>query len=186
MAIKLVENLANEIGVCHVYGMTMLVYRCNLLKLTGLTDFDVESLAYVALWVTSRYNDSCVINSPPCSNWITATPQMLALIRRGQLYHPRDILSSHKPFVRVYKAFFMLVRDHVEAAMMEAEVLTMQEPPDSVVSKFKGSMDEPLEELEVLHKIEEAQAHIRQDKSPDGRYRSFVRWASVITWAKQI
>ncbi|KAI0765527.1 hypothetical protein BC629DRAFT_915240 [Irpex lacteus] len=76
MAIKLVENLANEIEVCHVY------------------DFDVESLAYVALWVTSRYNGSCVINSPPCSDWITATPQMLA--SSGEVsFIPRETYYLH-------------------------------------------------------------------------------------------
>lgn len=96
---------------------------------TGLvTDFDVESIAYVTLWITARYNKGSLVKPmesmepTPYSDWDIATSTMLCNSRMRELFRPSFMATSHKQFKRVYTSFFRKVHDHVDAAAHAVEM----------------------------------------------------------------
>lgn len=175
---------------------------------TGLvTDFDVESIAYVTLWIIARYNKGSLVKSmesmepTPYSDWDIATSTMLCNSRMRELFRPSFMASSHKQFKRVYTSFFRKVHDHVDAAAhaaemvadaaeMAAEAVEMAanaaeeaaalaaDPPAVLLEKIKASMDEPLEDLRYLTVVKEAQAH-RQVNSLVEPHKKLERWKLI-------
>ena len=140
----------------------------------------MESFAYVALWITARYNNGTVIQpspqrpSPPFDEWIDAAPSLLDAVREYELFRCRHLSLSHMQFKDVYKAFFREVHGHIYT---EAEA---PEPPGVVFTKFTHSIDGPLEKLGHGHltEVNRSQQRIRE-KSPIELYRLLARWRWV-------
>ena len=56
MAYKLLQNYGNNTQIPHIYGEIKYV-RITVVTLIWFVDFDLESFAYVDLWITARFDN---------------------------------------------------------------------------------------------------------------------------------
>lgn len=64
MAYKLLQNYGNNTQIPHIYGEIKYV-RITVMTLIWFVDFDLESFAYVDLWITARFDNGVLIKNSP-------------------------------------------------------------------------------------------------------------------------
>ena len=158
MAYKLLQNYGNNTQIPHIYGEIKYV-RITVVTLIWFVDFDLESFAYVDLWITARFDNGVLIkNSPLYSAWITTGSQELIDTRINQLQRPGTRSASHELYSAVHKAFCQEVGNYVDNKMQrehdEKQVMT-QPRPSKLYEKIKSVLDASLEKAKILEVVTE-------------------------------
>jgi hypothetical protein len=87
-------------------------HRC-LLWSDWYTDYDLESFAYVLLWITGRYDGGRLAYHDACSSWITTqNVSSLANNKLADLENP-ECTPSHQAFEVVVCSFAEAIRNRI-------------------------------------------------------------------------
>ncbi len=186
--LEFVENMGKGDVLPHIYGVFCFVHSWVPIYSAGadlLSAFDAESLAYVTLWVTARYDEGRLVEStePALSKWInkTTTPKMLTALRKKGLYGPKAT-SSHHAFLSVYFYFYHAVGGNTFMIKDLRHIYLQRAPsyerrkPDDLFDHFTQYIDYALQQIGHLTEVERAQQQIKLESPVQRCYRMPARW----------